>query len=420
MPGLVNAHNHIHQTIIRGLSDDKRRIPRRETSKYYWNIEISRHLDRPACYVAGMLGAVEMLRSGITTTQDSHFINFHRDAIDGIAQSVVDSGMRVVLGRGCWDVPNLAPEELTEDVDTAIRMSEKVITKWHGEADGRIIIRVEASTLAQCTDEMILATKEVANRHGLGWAIHVQARIGGYSFDLRTDDPAMKRYHGRGIEHLQYLGVLGPSSLAIHCTPSDNREIAIFAKTQTPVSHCPLANAWSGDPLVTFVPTMLEKGVTVGLGTDGPSTNDSLDLFQAMKFCALIHKVNLGDGAAMTAEKVIEMSTIDSAKALQLDTELGSLEPGKKADIILLNMDSPGLTPNLLPVKNLIYSAANGNSVDTVIIDGQVVMKDRVIMTFDEKEAFKMGEEAGQNIIQKSGHIERDVLYLKPPPWKYV
>lgn len=193
MPGLINAHNHIFQTIIRGLSDDKKRGPERLKSKYYWNTDIDRHLDRDACYAAGMLGAVEMLRSGITTTQDSHFINFHRDSIDGIAQSVVDSGMRVVLGRGCWDVPGLAPEEFTENVNTAVRESEKVISNWHGKADGRIIIRIEASTLAQCTDEMIQATKNLATRHGLGWAIHYQKRIGEYAFDLRADDPAMKR-----------------------------------------------------------------------------------------------------------------------------------------------------------------------------------------------------------------------------------
>jgi len=211
MPGLINAHNHIYQTIIRGLNDDKKHGPEWLKPKYYWDTDIDRHLDRTTCYAAGMLGAVEMLRSGITSTQDSQFINFNRVSIDGIAQSVVDSGMRVVLGRGCWDIPSLAPEEFTEDVDTAVRESGKVISNWHGKADGRIIIRVEASTLAQCTDEMIQATKELATRYDLGWAIHYQDRIGGYPFDLRADDPAMKRYHGRGIEHLQNLGVLGPS-----------------------------------------------------------------------------------------------------------------------------------------------------------------------------------------------------------------
>jgi len=123
MPGLVNAHTHFHPTLIRGLSDDSVRSSGAITPKYFWDIDIEQQFDKDTCYTAGMLAAVEMLRSGITSTQNSHYTNFHLDAIDGIAQSVVDSGMRVALGRGCWDVPGLAPEELTEDVDTAVRES---------------------------------------------------------------------------------------------------------------------------------------------------------------------------------------------------------------------------------------------------------------------------------------------------------
>jgi cytosine/adenosine deaminase-related metal-dependent hydrolase len=122
----------------------------------------------------------------------------------------------------------------------------------------------------------------------------------------------------------------------------------------------------------------------------------------------------------MTAEKVIEMSTIYSARALNMDADVGSLEPGKKADIILLDMNTPGLTPNLLPVKNIVYSAANGNSVDTVIIGGKMVMESRVIKTFDEEEVFRAGENTGQKLISLSGHLERDPKYLKPVPWKYI
>jgi 5-methylthioadenosine/S-adenosylhomocysteine deaminase len=421
MPGLVNAHNHIYQSVLRGLSDDrKRQPPTNGHSKSYWDINVWQNLNRDSCYAAGMLSAVEMIRSGITTTQDSHFVNFHQSDIDGIAQSMVDSGMRVVLGRGCWDIPGLAPEELTEDVKTAVRESEKVISRWHEKADGRISIRVESSTLAQCTDEMIQATKEIARKKGVGWAVHVQAKLGSYPFDLRVGNPDIDRYNGRGIEYLFDLGVLGSDSLLIHCTTSTNREVAILARTNTPISHCPVANAWSGNPIVTPVPYMLEMGVTVGLGTDGPSTNNSLDLFQTMKICALIHKVNMGDKGAITAEKVIEMSTIDSARALNIEVDVGSLEAGKKADIILLDLNSPGLTPNLLPVKNIIYSAASGNAVNTVIIDGKTIMEDRVIKTIDEKEAYKNGENTGQKLISLSGHLERNSKYLKPAPWNYI
>jgi len=418
MPGLVNAHNHIYQTIMRGTSDDRRR-GRTRRSKYRWDIDLLENLDRESCHAAGMLAAAEMLRSGITTTQDSHYINFHRDSIGGIAQSVIDSGIRVILGRGCWDVPGLAPEELSEDIDTAMKECDRVVESWHGR-DGRVDVRIEASLISQCTDEMIQATKAKAEEHGLGWVIHHQERLAVNPVDPRRGDPELARFGGRAIEFLEHLGVLGPRSLMVHSTFADNREIAILARTGTSVAHCPVANAWAGRAVVAAVPAMIERGVTVGLGTDGALTNDSLDLFQAMKFCALIHKVNYGDPRAMTAEKALEMSTVDSAMALCMDDRVGSLEPGKEADIILMDAKSPGLTPMLLPVKNIVYSAASGRSVDTVIVGGRVLMEEGEITAFDEAEAYERGELAARRLVELSGKLDREPDYLKPEPWKYT
>ena len=420
MPGLVNTHNHIYQTIMRGTSDDRRRSPQKRKTRYSWNIDALRHLSQDLCYDAGMLAATEMLRSGITTNQDSHYINFHLDSIDGVAKSADDSGMRIVLGRGCWDLPGLAPEELTEDVDEAVKASTSVIKRLHGSAEERVTVRVEASLLSQCTDEMIQATKNLATEYNVGWALHIQQRLAVNRRDPRTGDPKLKRYGGRAIEYLDSLRVLDPDSLLIHCTFVDNREIALLARTGTPVAHCPVANAWAGNPMVTAVPDMLEEGVTVGLGTDGALTNNSLDMFQAMKFCALIHKVNMGTSATMSAEKIIEMSTIDSAKALNMSDQVGSLEVGKKADVILLDMKSPGLTPGLLPVKNIVYSSASGRPVDTVIIDGKVVMEEGVILSFDEDKAYKRGEKAAFKMLELSGRLDEDPDYLNPEPWKYM
>jgi 5-methylthioadenosine/S-adenosylhomocysteine deaminase len=162
---------------------------------------------------------------------------------------------------------------------------------------------------------------------------------------------------------------------------------------------------------------MLERGVTVGLGTDSVATNDSLDLFQAMKFCALIHKVNMGSSAAMTAEKVLEMSTIDSTKALGLASEVGSLEPGKKADIILLDMDSPGMVPSFNPVKNLVYGLGGGGAVDTVIIDGETVIEDGEIRTLDKIEVYRRAEEVGRDLLRKLGRLGPDSSHVDTSPW---
>lgn len=418
MPGLVNAHSHLFAMFSRGLGADGSRGHAREAREYSWDIERLSLLDRETCYASAALAALEMIRSGITTTQDSHYINFHDDAIDGVAEAVVDSGMRVVLGRGCWDAPGLAPPEVTEDVSNAVRETERFIRQWSGAGGSRVNVRVEASMLAQCTDEMFLATKDLARRLGVGWATHLQYRLATSMTDPRRDDPALGRFNGRAVEYMEDLDVLGPDSLLIHCTHVEGREIRILARTGTPVAHCPIANAWGGNPVVTPVPAMLDGGVTVGLGTDSVATNDSLDLFQAMKICALIHKVNMGSSDAMTAEKVLEMSTIASATALGLPSEVGSLEPGKKADIILLDMDYPGMVPSFNPVKNLVYGLGGGGAVDTVIVDGETLMEGRTVKTLDEGEIYKRAEEVGRGLLRRLGRLGPDAPHVDPSPWK--
>ena len=180
-PGFVNTHNHLYQTIMRGLSDDGEGM---RPEGYRWDIDLLRGLDRDACYASGAMSMVEMIRSGITCTQDSHYINFHGDSIDGIAESARDAGLRLVLGRGSWDLHGLAPEELTEDIDTAIRESRKVSRKWHDGDMTRVIY--EASLLSQVSDELILETKRAAREDGLGWGMHIQGPLASHKDDPRT------------------------------------------------------------------------------------------------------------------------------------------------------------------------------------------------------------------------------------------
>jgi 5-methylthioadenosine/S-adenosylhomocysteine deaminase len=255
---------------------------------------------------------------------------------------------------------------------------------------------------------MILATKDIADKHNLGWGIHLVSRLGKHQIDPRKQNMNIERYNGRSVEYLSDLGVLGPESLLIHCGPQiTNREIGILARENTPIAHCPVMNAWAGRPHITPIPDMIEKGITVGLGTDGASTNDSQDLFQAMKICALLHKVNYGNPRVLTAEKVIELSTIDAGRALQLQNSIGSIKVGKKADIIILDRYTPGLTPNLAPTKNLVYGLGSNNAVKTVIIDGKIVMENRKIRTLNEKKAFKNGEKAAKNLLELSGELDK-------------
>jgi 5-methylthioadenosine/S-adenosylhomocysteine deaminase len=416
MPGLVNAHSHLFAMFSRGLGADGHG-KRSTRSNYSWDIDRLSLYDKEACLISATLAAVEMLRAGITTTQDSHYINFHLDAIDGVAEAVRDSGMRAVIGRGCWDAPGMAPPEMTEDVWAAIRESDKFIKNWNMKADGRIRTRVEASMLAQCTDDMMKATKSLAEKRGVGWATHVQYRLATSKVDPRQGNK-LGSYEGRAVDYMDSLGILGPDSLLIHCTHVDEKEIETLARTETPVAHCPLANAYGGSSKVTMVPEMNSSGVVVGLGTDSVATNDSLDLFQVMKFDALLHKVNSGKTSAMTAEKVLEMTTIESAKALQMDAEVGSLEMGKKADIIILNRNKSGMVPTLNPVKNIVYSTGNNRPIDKVIVDGKIVFRDGEVTTIDEVQIYDRVEEKSRAIMNKLGRLD-EFETLNTSPWKF-
>ena len=414
LPGFVNTHNHLYQTIMRGLGDDGEGM---RPKGYRWDIDLLRGLDKDACYASGAMSMVEMIRSGITCTQDSHYINFHGDSIDGIAESARNAGLRLVLGRGSWDLHGLAPEELTEDIDTAIKESRKVSKKWHDGDMTKVIY--EASLLSQVSDELILETKQAAREDGLGWGMHIQGPLASHKDDPRTGNESLRRYGGRAMEYLNSIGVLGPDSLLVHCTFTTNREIPILAQTCTPVAHCPCANAWAGRSIVTPVPSMLDMGVIVGLGTDGAMTNNSHDMIHAMNFATLINKVNYGTTKAMTAERILNMSTRLAAKALCINDLVGSLEKGKKADIVLVDMNAPGMAPALLPVKNLVFSATS-TCVDTVIINGKTVMESRELVTLDEEKVVEEAEKQAWRLVEGSGHMDRYPEFLKRGKMSYM
>ena len=417
MPGLVNAHGHMFAMYSRGLGADGHG-KRSTRSAYSWDIDRLSLYDKDVCKVSAELACIEMIRSGITTTQDSHYINFHLDSVYGVAEAVESAGIRAVIGRGSWDAPGMAPEDMTEDVFGAIREGDKFIKDWNGKGDGRIHTRIEASMLAQSTDDMMKATKNLADKRGVGWATHVQYRLGTSKVDPRREK-GLKKFKGRAVDYMESLGILGPSSLLIHCTHIDEVEIETLARTNTPVAHCPLANAYGGSSTVTPVPEMNKKGVQVGLGTDSVATNDSLDLFQVMKMDALLHKVNSGSSSAMTAEKVLEMSTIESAKALQLENEVGSLEPSKKADLIILKRDHPGMTPSLNPVKNIVYGTGNNRPIDLMMVDGKILLQDGVVNTIDEQRVYEKVESKSRELMEKLGRLD-EYKTLNTSPWKLV
>ncbi len=390
MPGLVSAHNHLFQVLFRGLGDDMALSDWLDRMIF----PLSRHLNEYYCYVGAKLCSLEMIKSGTTCFSDSHYVHIDKQSIDGVARAVIEAGMRSVLGRASLDTGEV-PAVFKEDIATIVKETERAIAAWNGKADGRIAVCPEALFSLFCSPELWRALCGIADEAGTG--IHCHAA------ETLWEAQQVCRLTGRGvIEYFDFLGVLRPDLLIAHAVWITERELQILRTRDVKIAHNPVSNQYLADGFAP-VPQMLKAGITVGLGADGAASNNSQDMFEAMKSCALIHKVAALDSTRITSEQVLEMATIGSAKALGLDDKIGSIEPGKRADIIVIGLDGkPNLAPNLKPVSNLVY-AASGGDVDTVIIDGKIVMEARKVKTLDEAEVIAEANRVALEIIKKAG-----------------
>jgi 5-methylthioadenosine/S-adenosylhomocysteine deaminase len=335
-----------------------------------------------------------MIKTGTTCFSDSFYVHIDKRSIDGVARAVKETGIRGVLGRASMDT-GAVPAIFLEDVATIIKEVERVIAEWNGQADGRIVICPEALFSLFCTPELWYALGKIADEVKTGIHCHAAESLG--------EVQEMRRQQGKSvIEYLDYLGVLRPDLLIAHAVWVTDREVQMLKANDVKICHNPISNQYIADG-VAPVPHMLTAGITVGLGVDGAASNNNQDMFQAMKGCALMHKVASLDATRITAEQVLEMATIQSAKALGMDDRIGSLEPGKRADLIIINLDGkPNLAPNLKPLSNLVYSATSGD-VDTVLIDGKIVMEKRKVKTVNEAQVIDESNRVAWEIVRKAG-----------------
>jgi 5-methylthioadenosine/S-adenosylhomocysteine deaminase len=371
LPGLINGHNHLFQVMCRGLGDGF------DTSDWAQHAiwPLAPFFSGSVCEVAASLACVEMIESGTTTVVDSHYLHADADAHDGIAQACLNSGIRAILGRAAMDLSNV-PELFRETPEGAIRATERFMQKWNGKA-GRLMVRPEAMNEIQVSRELILKLRELSRETKTGFHMHAAAS--------RSRPESLKKEVGfRTIEYLNHLGVLGPEVVLAHCVWLNEDEIKMMAESDTAVMHNPIANQYLADG-VAPVPEFLSMGVRVCIGTDGAASNNSQDMFEVMKAASLLHKVHHLRADLMKASDVIELATIKGAKALGIDGVTGSLEPGKKADIVLLNQDCPRMISCYSTVSNLVYSASS-QMVHTVIIDGRIVAEGGKCVSLNRKE----------------------------------
>ncbi len=376
LPGLINAHTHLSMTLLRGIADD---MPLMEwLEKKIWPIE--KNLTAQDCYFGALLGCLEMIKSGTTCFADQYFF------MEDVARAVEEAGLRAMLSHGIIELGDPKRRE------SELRAGEKLVKTCHGAAGGRIQTMFGPHASYTCSPECLMQVKELAKKYKVGIHVHI-------SETQDEVDKIMKEYGKRPVEHLDSIGFLGPEVLAAHCIWLTEREIGIVQKQGVKPVHNPVSNMKTASG-VAPVPEMLAAGIPVSLGTDGAASNNSLDMFNEMKFAALLSKVHKLDPVAVPAQVALEMATINGAIALGLQDSIGSLEAGKKADIVLVDLQKPHFKPLHSVISHLVYSAV-GSDVDTTIVDGKVLMQGRKVLTLDEDKVLREAQKSSDDFLAR-------------------
>ena len=374
LPGLINGHTHAAMTLFRGLADD---LPLMEwLNDYIFPAESC--ITPDFVYCGTLLACAEMIKSGTTTFCDMYIFE------DETARAAKATGMRCLVGEVLYDFdsPNYGP------VAEGLRYTESLIERYRN--DPLVSVAVEPHALFTCSPDLLSAAKELSQKHKVPLIIHLA--------ETENELSQLRDKYGKGpVEHLEGLDFLGPHLIAAHCVHLLDDEIQLLAEKGVKVIHNPESNMKLASGIAP-VPAMLSQGITVGLGTDGCASNNDLDLFSEMDTAAKLHKIHTMDTTVMDALTVLKMATIEGAKALGIDSITGSLERGKKADIIVLDINKPHLTPMYNAFSHIVYSA-RGSDVSHTIINGRLVMAEGKILTMDINE-----------VIKKAGNCSRQVL----------
>jgi 5-methylthioadenosine/S-adenosylhomocysteine deaminase len=387
IPGLVNTHQHAAMSLLRGYADD---LPLQEwLEKWIWPIE--KHLTAHDIYVGALLTTAESIMGGTTTVSTM----YHYFSDDNEAKAFAEAGLRGVVGHVCFS-------RRKEDDKRALA---DLARNWHNKEEGTIRVSVDPHAPYTVDPEYMVELKEIReelnHKYGSEKApiichIHVaetrdEKRKIRESFDVHVRSGIM--------QYLDSLGVLDKYVVAAHCVCLTDKDMMVMKRRGVKASYSPISNLKLGSG-ISPVTKMLERGITVSLGTDSPCSNNKADMFEIMKVTALLHKGITANPTILPAEQVLEMATLEGARALSWEREIGSIEIGKKADLALISLKKPHLCPLYNETSHLVYAAA-ASDVDTVMVNGRIVMENGKLTTLNTEKVMEDAEEAKNDLLDK-------------------
>lgn len=389
IPGLINSHAHVSQQLARGLGDDVELIP--------WIrdriLPMEGNETEEDSYFSTLLFGIEQIRSGCTTFAEpgAHRMDAVADAIEALG--IRGAIARYVATRGSG--VRVPPSMTARSVDDILDVQETEFKRLNGRADGRIRYWYGVSSIFNNTDECFIRTKEIAEKYGTGIHMHIS--------ETKVEADWSKDNLGRTpVEHLAHIGFLAENLLGAHCVWLTDRELDLFAEYGVKVSHDPAAAMrYLG---FAKIPEMVERGITVSIGTDGAPSNNRMSIVDEMWLTSLIHKGRTLDCTVLPAHEILDMGTIDGARCLLWDDEIGSLEEGKKADLVIINPN----TANMLPVHDVvinIVTAMKTENIESVMADGKWLMRDGRVVTVDEEAVKQEAAERAYALKKRVGIV---------------
>ncbi len=379
LPGLINTHTHAAMSLFRGLADDLRLQEWLE--KYIFPAE-ARNVTADFVRLGTRLAALEMIRSGTTTYTDMYYFE------DVVAEATREAGLRGVLGETILGFP--APDNKT--VDSALAYTEKFLERWRNDA--LVVPAVAPHSAYTCSEETLKRSRDLAARYKAPLLIHVS--------ETEPEVQQVREKRGQSpVAYLDRLGLLKPRTLAAHCVWVSGDDIALLQRNGTGVAHNPSSSMKLASGIAP-VEKMLAAGIAVGLGTDGVAgSNNDVNMFEEMDLAAKLAKVSSGDPRALPAERVLEMATILGARALGMEQQIGSLEAGKRADLITIRLRNAHSVPLYNLYSHLVY-ALKASDVEDMIVEGKILMRARRVLTLNEQQILAEAE-------RRADHIRRSL-----------